>query len=51
MGALDGKIAIVTGENRGIGKGIARDLAREGAGVVISARGQDELDRTAVWMP
>jgi NAD(P)-dependent dehydrogenase (short-subunit alcohol dehydrogenase family) len=47
MGALDGKIAIVTGGNRGIGKGIARGLVREGASVVISARGQEELNRTA----
>jgi NAD(P)-dependent dehydrogenase (short-subunit alcohol dehydrogenase family) len=47
MGGLDGKIALVTGSNRGIGKGIARGLAREGASVVITARGADELERTA----
>ncbi len=47
MGKLDGKIALVTGANKGIGKGIARGLAHEGAAVVLAARGRAELDRTA----
>ncbi len=47
MGGLDGKIALVTGANRGIGKGIARGLAREGASLVITARGAEDLERTA----
>lgn len=46
MGGLDGKVAIVTGGNRGIGKGIARGLVREGASVVITARGVEELQQT-----
>lgn len=35
MGLLDGKVAIVTGAGRGLGRGEALELAREGAGVVV----------------
>jgi citronellol/citronellal dehydrogenase len=38
MGALDGRVAIVTGASRGLGKDIALALAREGASVAVSAR-------------
>ena len=38
MGRLSGKAAIVTGSSRGIGKGIATVLGREGAAVVVAAR-------------
>ena len=46
LGLLD-KHAIVTGGSRGIGKAIARELAREGADVAIVARNEADLEATA----
>ena len=40
---LEGKVAIVTGASRGIGKAIAAALGREGAKLVICARGVEKL--------
>jgi 7-alpha-hydroxysteroid dehydrogenase len=44
---LDGKRAVVTGAGKGIGRGIALQLANAGADVVISARTQSDLDSLA----
>ena len=44
MKALSGKIAIVTGASRGVGKGVALGLAAHGATVYITGRTEtDEL--------
>src|SRR5712672_2042868 len=48
MGKLDGKVAIVTGAGRGIGRAIAEAYLQEGASVTITAgREQAELDQLA----
>jgi NAD(P)-dependent dehydrogenase (short-subunit alcohol dehydrogenase family) len=44
---LQGKKAIVTGGSRGMGKAIARQLAREGCDVAIGARTEEPLRRAA----
>lgn len=38
MGALEHQVAVVTGSSRGVGKGIALELARQGADVVVTGR-------------
>jgi NAD(P)-dependent dehydrogenase (short-subunit alcohol dehydrogenase family) len=46
MGQLDGKIAIVTGAGRGIGRSIALLFAAEGAKVAAVSRGREKLEET-----
>jgi NAD(P)-dependent dehydrogenase (short-subunit alcohol dehydrogenase family) len=45
--SLDGKVAVVTGAGRGLGKAIALGLASSGAAVVVGARTATEVEQVA----
>lgn len=44
---LSGKVALITGSSRGIGRAIAEHMARHGATVIVSSRTQSECDEVA----
>ncbi len=48
---MSGRVALVTGAGRGIGRGVATRLSREGMRVALTARSKDELEVTAAQCP
>jgi citronellol/citronellal dehydrogenase len=45
MSTLQGRVAIITGASRGIGRAIALGLARQGCGVVIAAKTTESTNK------
>lgn len=48
MVAMEGKVAVVTGVTEGIGKAVAKGLAREGASVVLGYRSEEKAGAAPV---
>jgi NAD(P)-dependent dehydrogenase (short-subunit alcohol dehydrogenase family) len=51
MGRLDGKVVLVTGASRGIGRAIAQTLGREDARLILVARHRGRVEQGAAGMP
>lgn len=49
--SLEGKVALVTGASKGIGRAIAAEMSAAGAKVMLSSRKQDQLEAAAATMP
>ena len=49
MRSLEGKVAVVTGSSRGIGKAIALELAHEGADIVVTGRNEAPIEGRPGW--
>ena len=47
MGRLEGKVAVITGGNSGIGLATAKEFAEQGAEIVVAGRDQKTLDEAA----
>ncbi len=47
---LEGKVALVTGASKGIGRAIAAELCAEGARVAVSSRSRERIDEAAASM-
>ena len=47
MGQLDGKVALITGASKGLGRGMSQLFAQEGASVICAARSRDLVEETA----
>ena len=43
-GKLDGRVALITGASRGIGRSVAKRFAEEGAHLILNARTQGALE-------
>ena len=43
---MNGKVAVITGSSRGIGKGIAREFLASGAKVILNGRNEERLQAT-----